>query len=50
MMTKEILLEQFTSDYNENGWVVALKKVLVNLTAEQVSWKVESPGDSILTL
>lgn len=39
MTTKEILLEQFTACYDENGWFVALKNALRNLTAEQAAWK-----------
>jgi uncharacterized damage-inducible protein DinB len=47
MTTKEILLEQFTAAYDENGWFVALKNALNNLTAEQASWKVENLDNSI---
>ena len=42
MNTKEILLEQFTACYDENGWFVALKNALHNLTVEQASWKMEN--------
>jgi uncharacterized damage-inducible protein DinB len=47
MTTKEILLEQFTAAYDENGWFVALKNALNNLTAEQASWKPENLDNSI---
>ena len=47
MTTKEFLLEQFDACYNENGWFVALKNALNNLTAEQAAWKTENLGNSI---
>ncbi|HEY0426290.1 MAG TPA: DinB family protein [Pyrinomonadaceae bacterium] len=47
MTTKEILLEQFTACYDENGWFVALKNALKNLTAEQAAWKPENADNSI---
>jgi uncharacterized damage-inducible protein DinB len=47
MTTKEILLEQFTACYDENGWFVALKNALQNLTAEQAIWKPENSDNSI---
>lgn len=47
MTTKEFLLEQFTVCYDENGWFVALKNALRNLTAQQSSWKTENLDNSI---
>jgi uncharacterized damage-inducible protein DinB len=47
MTTKEILLEQFTACYDENGWFVALKNALKNLSAEQAAWKPENSDNSI---
>lgn len=47
MPTKEILLEQFTACYDENGWFVALKNALRNLTADEASWKTENIENSI---
>jgi uncharacterized damage-inducible protein DinB len=47
MTTKEILLEQFDTCYNENGWFVALKNALHNLTAEQAAQKPETLENSI---
>jgi uncharacterized damage-inducible protein DinB len=47
MTTKEILLEQFTACYDENGWFVALKNALRNVTAEQAAWKPEKVNNSI---
>jgi uncharacterized damage-inducible protein DinB len=47
MTTKEILLEQFTACYDENGWFVALKNALQNLTAQQAMWKPENSDNSI---
>ncbi|HEX8370199.1 MAG TPA: DinB family protein [Pyrinomonadaceae bacterium] len=47
MTTKEILLEQFTACYDENGWFVALKNAVKNLSAEQSIWKPENSDNSI---
>ena len=47
MTTKVLFLEQFTAAYDENGWFVALKDVLNNLTAEQAVWKAENLDNSI---
>jgi len=47
MTTKETLLEQFTACYDENGWFVALKNAVKNLTAEQANWKTENLNNSI---
>ncbi len=47
MNTKEILIEQFTACYDENGWFVALKNVVKDLTAEQASWKTGNLDNSI---
>ena len=45
-MSKEILLEQFAACYDENGWFVALKNALKNLTAQQAIWKPENSDNS----
>jgi uncharacterized damage-inducible protein DinB len=47
MTTKEILLEQFAAAYDQNGWFVALKNTLNNLTAKDAAWKPESIDNSI---
>lgn len=47
MTTKEILLEQFTACYDENGWFVALKNAIKNVTAEEAIWKPENADNSI---
>lgn len=47
MTTKVTLLEQFTACYDENGWFVALKNAVKNLTAEQAIWKPENLDNSI---
>lgn len=47
MTTKEILLEQFTACYDDNGWFVAVKNALQNLSAEQAAWKPENSDNSI---
>ncbi len=44
---KSILIEQFTACYDENGWFVALKNAVKNLTAEQAIWKPENLDNSI---
>ena len=47
MTTKEILLKQFAAAYDKNGWFVALKNALNNLSAEQAAWKTENIENSI---
>ena len=47
MTTKEFLLEQFDACYDKNGWFVALKNALKNLTAEQAIWKTKNLNNSI---
>jgi uncharacterized damage-inducible protein DinB len=47
MTTKEVLLKQFAAAYDKNGWFVALKNALNNLTAEQAAWKIENLDNSI---
>jgi uncharacterized damage-inducible protein DinB len=47
MTTKELLLKQFTAAYDENGWFVALKNALRNLTAEQAAEKIPHLENSI---
>ena len=47
MTTKEILLEQLAIAFDENGWFVALKNALNNLSAEQAAWKPENLDNSI---
>ena len=47
MTTKEILVEQLTICFDENGWFVALKNALRNLTAEQAGWKTGALDNSI---
>ena len=47
MTTKEILLEQFTACYDENGWFVAVKNAVKDLTAEQANWKTANLDNSI---
>ena len=39
MTKKEILLEQFNSCYDENGWFVALKNALDGLNVKDALWK-----------
>ena len=47
MTLKQLLLEQFTAAYDQNGWFVALKNTLTNLTAEQAVGKPDNVDNSI---
>lgn len=47
MTPKQILLEQLTASYDQNGWFVALKNAVQHLTAEQAAWKPENADNSI---
>ena len=47
MTTKEFLLDQFTSCYDVNGWFVAMKNTLNNLTAADAVWKPDGADNSI---
>lgn len=47
MTGKEFLIDQLTMSYDENGWFVALKNGLKNLTAEQAAWKPDALDNSI---
>jgi uncharacterized damage-inducible protein DinB len=47
LSVKTILLEQFTACYDENGWFVALKNAVGNLTAEEAIWRAENLDNSI---
>jgi uncharacterized damage-inducible protein DinB len=46
-MTKEILLAQLATCYDTNGWFVATKNAIANVTAEQAEWKPEGADNSI---
>jgi uncharacterized damage-inducible protein DinB len=46
-MSKEILLNQHSACYDENGWFVALKSALEGVTAEQAAWKPQNIDNSI---
>ena len=46
-MNKETLLRQFTNSYDENGWFVATKNAIRNVTAEQADWKPDGTDNSI---
>jgi uncharacterized damage-inducible protein DinB len=47
MSTKAILLEQFTTSYQENGWFVALKNAIDGVTAAQSVWRIDGLDHSI---
>lgn len=44
---KEFLLDQFTSNYDTNGWFVALKNALNNLSVQDAAWKADGADNSI---
>jgi len=46
-MSKQMLLEQFSACYDENGWFVAIKNTLAGLTAQQAAWKPAGTDNSI---
>lgn len=47
MTTKEFLLDQFISNYDTDGWFVALKNTLNNLSAADAAWKADGADNSI---
>lgn len=47
MSTKNVLLDQFTTCYDTNGWFVATKNAIAGVTAEQAEWKPEGADNSI---
>ncbi|MEO8650517.1 MAG: DinB family protein [Acidobacteriota bacterium] len=47
MKLNELLSEQFTASYDENGWFVALKNAIAGLTAGQSVWRPEGIDNSI---
>lgn len=46
-MKKEILIHELTNAFEENGWFVATKNALANVTAEQAAWKPKGSDNSI---
>ena len=46
-MTKETLIRQFTTCYDENGWFVSVRKVLDGVTSAQAVWKPDGTDNSI---
>ncbi len=47
MTTKEFLIDQFTSNYDTDGWFVALGNTLKDLSAEDAAWKTDGVDNSI---
>lgn len=47
MTTKEFLIDQFTSNYDTDGWFVALRNTLNNLSAEEAAWQPDGADNSI---
>jgi len=46
-MTKEVLIEQFSSCFDQNAWFVALKNTLAGVTVSDAVWKPEGVDNSI---
>lgn len=47
MSVKNILLEQFSTCFDENGWFVAVRNAIDGLNAEQAAWKPNGIENSI---
>jgi uncharacterized damage-inducible protein DinB len=47
MSTKNVLLDQFTTCFDTNGWFVATKNAIAGLTADQAEWKPAGADNSI---
>ena len=47
MTTKEFLLDQFASNYDTDGWFVALKNTFNNLLVSDAAWKPDGVDNSI---
>src|SRR6476469_9047419 len=47
MTARDVLTEQFTACYDEDGWFVSLRKALDGVTAEQAAWKPAGVDNSI---
>lgn len=47
MTTKEFLIDQFTSNYDTDGWFVALGNTFKDLSAEDAAWKPDGVNNSI---
>lgn len=47
MTTKEFLIDQFVSNYDTDGWFVALKNTFKNLSATDAAWKPDGVDNSI---
>jgi uncharacterized damage-inducible protein DinB len=47
MTTKEFLIDQFASNYDTDGWFVALGNTFKGLSAENAAWKPDGVDNSI---
>jgi DinB superfamily len=47
MTTKEFLIDQFTSNYDTDGWFVALGNTVKGLSAKDAAWKPDGVDNSI---
>ncbi len=46
-MANDLLTEQFSACYDDDGWFVSLRNALAGLTAEQAAWKPDGADNSI---
>ncbi len=46
-MNKQILLGEFDSCFDTNGWFIAVRNAIEGLTGEQAAWKPEGTDNSI---
>ena len=47
MSTKTVLLGQFAAAFEKNGWFVATRNAISNVTAAQAAWKPDGADNSI---
>ena len=50
MSTKQVLLDQFDTCFETNGWFVAVKNAIAGISAEQAGWKPADTDNSIWQL
>jgi hypothetical protein len=48
MSVKGLLLKQFTTCFDENGWFVAVRNVLEGVAVEQAAWKPVGPDTNCI--
>ena len=50
MTTKELLIHEFSTSFDEEGWFVPLTRAMGGLTAEEAAWKDGSANHSVWQL